>query len=82
MLGLSVAVNWGETIRELVGSTIFSIVGILILVGSFLIIDKLTPGSLWKELIEEHNTAIAILLGAAAIGISMIISAAMLGDLK
>lgn len=82
MTSLAVAVNWAETFRELVGSAIFSVVGILILVVSFIVIDKLTPGSLWKELIEEHNTAIAILLGCAAIGVSIIIAAAMLGDLK
>jgi putative membrane protein len=32
---------------------------------------------LWKEIIDQHNTALAILLGAIAVGISIIVAAAI-----
>ena len=44
---------------------------------AFGLINRLTPGTLWRELIEEHNTALAIVVGAMAIGISIIIAAAI-----
>jgi len=43
------------------------------------LVDKLTPGELWKEIIERQNTAVALLAGAVAIGISSIIAAAVHG---
>jgi len=76
---LAITIDWNKLANEMVGGALFSIVGILLLAVSFLILDKLTPGNLWKELIEEHNTAIAVLLGAFGIGISIIISAALIG---
>jgi putative membrane protein len=45
----------------------------------FVIIDKITPYNLWKELVEERNVALAIVVGATAIGISMIVAAAIHG---
>ena len=60
-------------------AAIYSILGVLILCISFIIIDKLTPGSLWKEIMEEKNTAVAILFGCAAIAMGIIIAAAIHG---
>ncbi len=56
---------------------IFSALGIVIFLVSFLLIDKLTPYGLWKEIVEEQNTALAVLLGAMSIGICIIIAAAV-----
>ena len=53
--------------------------GIVIFIVSFVLVDKLTPGELWKEIIERQNMAVAILAGAVAIGISSIIAAAVHG---
>jgi len=49
----------------------------VIFVLSFLILDKMTPYSLWKEIREERNTALAILVGAMSIGLSIIIASAV-----
>ena len=35
------------------------------------------PYHLWKEIVDEKNSALAIVVGAMAIGISIIISAAI-----
>jgi uncharacterized membrane protein YjfL (UPF0719 family) len=41
------------------------------------VIDRLTPFALWKEIVDEHNTALAVLIGFIALGISVIIAAAI-----
>jgi putative membrane protein len=46
-------------------------------VAAFAILLKLTPLRLWREIVEERNVAAAIFAGAAAIGICLIIAAAM-----
>jgi uncharacterized membrane protein YjfL (UPF0719 family) len=61
----------------LVNSIVFSFLGVFIFWVSFLLIDRLTPYKLWKEIIEEHNTALAIIVGAMSIGICLIIAAAI-----
>ena len=44
---------------------------------AFVAIDRLTPYTLWKEIIDDHNTALAILIGALALGMSIIVAAAI-----
>jgi uncharacterized membrane protein YjfL (UPF0719 family) len=61
----------------LLNALVFALLGIVLFVISFAILDKLTPGSLWKEIIEEHNMALAIVVGAASIGMCIIIAAAV-----
>jgi len=68
-------VKWGAFISSLV----YSFAGVLVFWVSFLIIDRLTPYHLWKEIIEEKNTALAIVVGAIAIGICIIVAAAIHG---
>jgi uncharacterized membrane protein YjfL (UPF0719 family) len=58
---------------------VFSLLGIVVLTGSFVIFDKLTPGNLWKEIVEDHNVALGILMGAMAIGMAQIIASAIHG---
>jgi uncharacterized membrane protein YjfL (UPF0719 family) len=53
------------------------VVGIVIFVGTFVIIDKMTPFHLWNEIVENKNVALAILLGAMSIGLCIIIAAAV-----
>jgi uncharacterized membrane protein YjfL (UPF0719 family) len=56
---------------------IFALVGIVIFVATFVVIDKVTPFHLWKEIIDNKNVALAILLGAMSIGLCIIIAAAV-----
>jgi putative membrane protein len=66
-----------ELLRNLAAAAVYAALGIVLFVLAFGIINRLTPGTLWKELIEEHNTALAVVVGAMAIGISIIIAAAI-----
>lgn len=61
----------------LLNALIYAALGILIFVTAFALIDKLTPYHLWKEIVEDHNTALAILIGAMSIGMCVIIAAAI-----
>jgi putative membrane protein len=62
-----------------VGSILFALIGVLVFWVCFIIVDKLTPYDLWKEIIEEKNTALAIVVGAMCIAIGLIVSAAVHG---
>ena len=66
-----------ELLRNLGAAAVYALLGIILFVLAFSVINRLTPGTLWKELIEEHNTALAVVVGAMAIGISIIIAAAI-----
>jgi uncharacterized membrane protein YjfL (UPF0719 family) len=61
----------------LLNSLIYALLGVVIFITSFIIVDKLTPYDLWKQLVEEKNVALAIVVGAAALGICLIIAAAI-----
>ena len=62
-----------------VNSIVFSFLGVFIFWVSFRLIDRLTPYLLWKEIIEEHNIALAIIVGAVSLGICLIIAASIHG---
>jgi uncharacterized membrane protein YjfL (UPF0719 family) len=71
--------NMNQLVNDILAVVIYSLLGIVILALSLVILDRLTPGTLWKELIEEHNTALAILMGAVVIAFGIVISAAITG---
>jgi uncharacterized membrane protein YjfL (UPF0719 family) len=61
----------------LLNSLLYSLMGVALFWVSFLIIDKLTPYDLWKEIIEEKNVSLAIVVGAMCLGISLIVASAI-----
>jgi uncharacterized membrane protein YjfL (UPF0719 family) len=62
---------------NILAAAVFAFLGIGILAIALLIFDKLTPGTLWKELMEDQNVAVAVVLAGVTIGISIIIAAAV-----
>ncbi len=67
----------GVQIANVVNAIVYAAIGIIIFALAFAIIDKVTPYNLWKEIVQEHNTALAMLLGAMSLGICVIIAAAV-----
>ncbi|MFP5350067.1 MAG: DUF350 domain-containing protein [Gammaproteobacteria bacterium] len=65
--------------KLVLNALLFSVVGLVVLGVSFWIFDKITPGLFWKEIVEEHNTALAIVTGAFTIGMALIIASAIHG---
>lgn len=62
------------------GSTVlYAVLGITIFVVGFRLWDWLTPVDIWKEIAEKHNIALAILTGAIAIALAIIIGSAIHG---
>lgn len=76
---LGVVVKFEELAPVLVTTAIFTAFGILVFGIAYFIIVKASPFSIRKELEEDHNTALAIVIGAVIIGIALIISAAIQG---
>ncbi|HTO46667.1 MAG TPA: DUF350 domain-containing protein [Burkholderiales bacterium] len=63
--------------EALIGSFIYSLLGVVFVVVAFVVIDKLTPYDLWKELIEERNQSLATVVAAMCIAIAIIVASAM-----
>ena len=64
-------------LHALANALVYSVLGILIFALAFVLIDKLTPYHLWKEIVQDKNVALAILIGALSIGMCIIIAAAV-----
>jgi len=67
----------GIQMGNIVNAFLYAAIGIFVFAVAFLVIDKITPYNLWKEIVQEHNTALAILLGTMSIGICIIIASAV-----
>lgn len=66
-------------LKYIVASVVYSLIGIIILVVSFYVIEKITPENTWKELVQNKNVAIAIVAAAYILAIAIIISSAIHG---
>jgi uncharacterized membrane protein YjfL (UPF0719 family) len=65
--------------KALIATVAFATLGIALFAIAYWIIAKVTPFSLRKELEEDHNTAMAIVIAAVFLGISIIVGAAVIG---
>lgn len=61
----------------ILSTLVYSGIGISVFVLAFFIFDKLTPFSFRKEIEQDQNVALGIILGSALIGLSIIIAAAI-----
>ena len=57
----------------------YALMGLLAFGIAFGVIIKLTPFSIRKELEEDHNVALAIVIASVIIGIGLVVSAAIHG---
>jgi uncharacterized membrane protein YjfL (UPF0719 family) len=60
-----------------VNAIIYALTGVAIFAIVFALLDMMTPYDLWKEICEDKNVALGIMVGAAALGICIIIAAAI-----
>ncbi len=63
--------------EQLVWTLVYVAVGLAVFAGAFFVLSKVIPFSIRKEIEEDHNTALAIILGALILGLAHIISAAI-----
>lgn len=66
-------------LHALVSSSVFSALGLAIFVAAYFVIQKLLPFSIRKEIEDDHNTALAIVMAAIILAIALIIAAAVHG---
>jgi uncharacterized membrane protein YjfL (UPF0719 family) len=66
-------IHWAPVMAAL----LYAAIGLIVFAVAFLIVDRLTPYHLWREIIDEKNVALAVVVGAVAIGISIIVASAI-----
>lgn len=64
-------------LNTFLNSIAYAVLGVAIFIGAFAILDKMTPYSLWQEIVEKQNTALAILIGLMSLGLGVIIAASV-----
>ncbi len=68
-----------ELVPVLVTTLLFVLLGLIIFALAFVVIAKVTPFSVRKELEEDQNIALAIVIGSVILGSALIIAAAVNG---
>ena len=59
------------------GSILYALVGVVVFWLCFIIVDKITPYDLWREIVEKQNKALGMVVAAMCLGISIIVAAAI-----
>jgi uncharacterized membrane protein YjfL (UPF0719 family) len=72
-------VKFDELTNVLLTTVIFTVFGLLVFGLAYMIIVKATPFSIRKEIEDDQNTALAIIIGAVILGVALIIAAAVHG---
>lgn len=73
-------VKLDELLPVLLTTIIFVLIGLFVFAIAFFIVVKITPFSVKKEIEDDQNIALAIIIGAIIIGVALIISSAIQGD--
>ena len=76
---IGLVVKMEELMPVLITTIIFVAIGLVVFLLAFLLVVMLAPFSVKKEIEEDHNTSLAIIIGAIIIGIAMIIASAIHG---
>ncbi|HYY99359.1 MAG TPA: DUF350 domain-containing protein [Pyrinomonadaceae bacterium] len=63
----------------LITTAVFTVFGLLVFVLAFFVIAKASPFSIRKEIEDDQNVALAVIIGSVIIGVALIIAAAVHG---
>jgi len=70
--------NWWQLHGDqVVSALVFSVIGILAFALFFYLLPRVLPFSLKKEILEDENTALGIVIGAIVLGMAIIIGQAV-----
>lgn len=61
-------------LTDVLSTLLYSVIGIVLLLVTILVVNKVFRLNLHHELVEEHNVAFGILLAGVAIAIGIIIA--------
>ncbi len=73
-------VKLDELLPVLLTTVIFVAIGLVVFAAAFFIIVRVVPFSVKKEIEEDQNTALAIMIGSMIIGMAIIVAAAISGN--
>jgi uncharacterized membrane protein YjfL (UPF0719 family) len=68
----------GIILSEFVSMLFYSFIGMVLLYIAYKVIDILTPFPIIKEIEEDQNTSLAVLIGSVFLSMSIIIAAVIL----
>ncbi len=71
--------NLESFLQGAVASVVFTALGVVMLWLAFTVLNRVLPFSLRKEIEEDQNIALGIVLGAIILGIAIIVAAAIHG---
>ncbi len=66
-----------EAVAQLIWTVIYVVVGMAVFGAGFWIVNMVCPFSVRKEIEEDQNTSLGIIIGAVIIGLAIIIAAAI-----
>ena len=69
--------DWLVIFRQITEALIFGFIGVVMCTLFFWILVRVSPFSIRKEIEEDQNISLGLIIGAAIIGIAIIISAAI-----
>ena len=64
-------------LNQVIAAVIFTVIGVVVFGIAFLVITKMVPFSIRKEIEVDQNTALGIILGSMIIGLALIVAAAV-----
>jgi putative membrane protein len=64
-------------LRSILGSIIYSAIGVVIFLVAYKLMERFLPFNVDKELAEDQNTAVGLVVGSVMIGLAIIIAAAI-----
>lgn len=64
-------------LAPMISTIVYSAVGFVIFLVAYILMEFLTPYSIRKEIEDDHNIALGIMIGSALIALSIIIAAAI-----
>jgi uncharacterized membrane protein YjfL (UPF0719 family) len=70
---------WAQHGHQVTSTVVFSVLGMILFGIFFFTIPKVLPFSLKKEMEEDQNVALGIVLGSIIIAMAIIIAAAVMG---
>ncbi|MCD9185987.1 MAG: DUF350 domain-containing protein [Pyrinomonadaceae bacterium] len=79
LMPLAFIVKLEELLPVLITTVVFVGIGLLVFAVAFFIVVKVAPFSVKKEIEEDQNTSLAIIIGAIIIGVAIIIASAING---
>jgi len=66
-----------ELVRGVLGSIVYSVLGLVVLLVGFKVLDWATPFSLNKEIAEDNNIAAGVVVAGMMIGLGLIVASAI-----